>query len=143
MWFFQPYSLKSSFLTYIWTIEICFNFWNAYINCVNFPLQAVDIKLLGSLNRDDLKKICGDNFPEWISFPAFEQVCHFPSYAFMRVIHFPDYFKCLGYLNMSFFSLSFFFLIINNEAWYPKIWNMIFFLLLFSHKCYGMVCCNF
>lgn len=36
--------------------------------------KAVDIKLLGSLNRDDLKKICGDNFPEWISFPAFEQV---------------------------------------------------------------------
>ncbi|KAB5527009.1 hypothetical protein DKX38_020856 [Salix brachista] len=34
----------------------------------------VDIKLLGSLNRDDLKKICGDNFPDWISFPAFEQV---------------------------------------------------------------------
>ncbi|XP_024450430.1 calcium-dependent lipid-binding protein isoform X2 [Populus trichocarpa] len=36
--------------------------------------KAVDIKLLGSLNRDDLKKICGDNFPDWISFPAFEQV---------------------------------------------------------------------
>ncbi|KAF2315372.1 hypothetical protein GH714_038963 [Hevea brasiliensis] len=36
--------------------------------------EAVDIKLLGSLNRDDLKKICGDNFPEWISFPVFEQV---------------------------------------------------------------------
>nr|CAD1843568.1 unnamed protein product [Ananas comosus var. bracteatus] len=36
--------------------------------------KAVDIKLLGSLSRDDLKKLCGDNFPEWISFPAFEQV---------------------------------------------------------------------
>ncbi|XP_010523704.1 PREDICTED: synaptotagmin-4-like [Tarenaya hassleriana] len=36
--------------------------------------KAVDMKLLGSLSRDDLKKICGDNFPEWISFPAFEQV---------------------------------------------------------------------
>ncbi|KAF5744331.1 synaptotagmin-5 [Tripterygium wilfordii] len=36
--------------------------------------KAVDIKLLGSLSREDLKKICGDNFPEWISFPAFEQV---------------------------------------------------------------------
>ncbi|KHN03163.1 Extended synaptotagmin-2 [Glycine soja] len=36
--------------------------------------KAVDIKLLGSLNRDDLKKICGDNFPEWISFPVYEQV---------------------------------------------------------------------
>lgn len=36
--------------------------------------KAVDIKLLGTLNRDDLKKICGDNFPEWISFPVFEQV---------------------------------------------------------------------
>ncbi|XP_073026096.1 calcium-dependent lipid-binding protein-like [Primulina eburnea] len=36
--------------------------------------KAVDIKLLSSLDRDDLKKICGDNFPEWISFPVFEQV---------------------------------------------------------------------
>ncbi|KAF5183820.1 Synaptotagmin-4 [Thalictrum thalictroides] len=36
--------------------------------------KAVDIKLLGSLSRDDLKKLCGDNFPEWISFPMFEQV---------------------------------------------------------------------
>ncbi|KAJ6825275.1 synaptotagmin-5-like isoform X1 [Iris pallida] len=36
--------------------------------------KAVDIKLLGSLTREDLKKICGDNYPEWISFPAFEQV---------------------------------------------------------------------
>ncbi|KAJ7962255.1 synaptotagmin-5-like [Quillaja saponaria] len=36
--------------------------------------KAVDIKLLGSLSRDDLRKICGDNFPEWISFPVYEQV---------------------------------------------------------------------
>ncbi|CAN1236643.1 Calcium-dependent lipid-binding protein [Linum grandiflorum] len=36
--------------------------------------KAADIKLLGTLNRDDLKKLCGDNFPEWISFPVFEQV---------------------------------------------------------------------
>lgn len=36
--------------------------------------QAVDVKLMASLNRDDLKKICGEKFPEWISFPVFEQV---------------------------------------------------------------------
>ncbi|TKY63778.1 Synaptotagmin-4 protein [Spatholobus suberectus] len=36
--------------------------------------KAADIKLLASLNRDDLKKICGDNLPEWISFPVYEQV---------------------------------------------------------------------
>ncbi|KAH9732989.1 calcium-dependent lipid-binding protein [Citrus sinensis] len=36
--------------------------------------KAADIKILGSLNRDDLKKICGDNFPVWISFPVYEQV---------------------------------------------------------------------
>ncbi|OMO78625.1 C2 calcium-dependent membrane targeting [Corchorus capsularis] len=36
--------------------------------------KAADIKVLGSLSRDDLKKICGDNFPEWISFPVYEQV---------------------------------------------------------------------
>ncbi|XP_055808373.1 calcium-dependent lipid-binding protein-like isoform X2 [Solanum dulcamara] len=35
---------------------------------------AVDVKQMASLNRDDLKKICGDTFPEWISFPVFEQV---------------------------------------------------------------------
>lgn len=35
--------------------------------------KAMDIKLLGCLDRNDLKKICGDNFPEWISFPEFEQ----------------------------------------------------------------------
>ncbi|KAK4411327.1 Synaptotagmin-5 [Sesamum angolense] len=36
--------------------------------------KAVDIKLLSSLNREDMKKICGENLPEWISFPVFEQV---------------------------------------------------------------------
>ncbi|XP_039141530.1 synaptotagmin-5-like [Dioscorea cayenensis subsp. rotundata] len=36
--------------------------------------KAMDIKLLGSLNRDDLKKLCGDSYPEWISFPLYEQV---------------------------------------------------------------------
>ncbi|TYI67794.1 hypothetical protein E1A91_D08G043000v1 [Gossypium mustelinum] len=36
--------------------------------------KAADIKILGALSRDDLKKICGDNYPEWISFPVYEQV---------------------------------------------------------------------
>ncbi|WVZ62808.1 hypothetical protein U9M48_012510 [Paspalum notatum var. saurae] len=36
--------------------------------------KAADIKVLGSLGRDDLRKLCGDSFPEWISFPQFEQV---------------------------------------------------------------------
>ncbi|GJN07678.1 hypothetical protein PR202_ga25526 [Eleusine coracana subsp. coracana] len=36
--------------------------------------KAADIKVLGSLTRDDLKKLCGDNFPEWVSFPQYEQV---------------------------------------------------------------------
>ncbi|KAF8379358.1 hypothetical protein HHK36_028792 [Tetracentron sinense] len=44
-------------------------------------LQAVDIKLLGSLNREDLKKICGDNFPEWISFPVYYSEGVTPGYA--------------------------------------------------------------
>lgn len=44
------------------------------VDYLSILLQAVDIKLLGSLNRDDLKKLCGDNYPDWISFPAFEQV---------------------------------------------------------------------
>lgn len=41
---------------------------------VSYLMQAVDIKLLSSLNREDLKKICGDSYPEWISFPIYEQV---------------------------------------------------------------------
>nr|GEX92991.1 calcium-dependent lipid-binding (CaLB domain) family protein [Tanacetum cinerariifolium] len=36
--------------------------------------KAADIKLMGSLDREDLKKLCGDNYPEWISFPVYEQV---------------------------------------------------------------------
>lgn len=36
--------------------------------------KAVDIKLLSSLSRDEIKKICGESIPEWISFPVFEQV---------------------------------------------------------------------
>ncbi|XP_039047937.1 synaptotagmin-5-like isoform X2 [Hibiscus syriacus] len=36
--------------------------------------EAADIKVLGALTRDDVKKICGDNYPEWISFPVYEQV---------------------------------------------------------------------
>ncbi|GJN30903.1 hypothetical protein PR202_gb19248 [Eleusine coracana subsp. coracana] len=40
----------------------------------NFLKQAADISSLGSLNRDDVKKICGENLPEWISFPEYEQV---------------------------------------------------------------------
>ncbi|KAF6146220.1 hypothetical protein GIB67_011692 [Kingdonia uniflora] len=36
--------------------------------------KAVDLKLLECLNKDNLKKICGDNYPAWISFLVFEQV---------------------------------------------------------------------
>uniref|UniRef100_K4AIE8 C2 domain-containing protein n=1 Tax=Setaria italica TaxID=4555 RepID=K4AIE8_SETIT len=35
---------------------------------------AADINSLGSLNREDVKKICGENLPQWISFPEYEQV---------------------------------------------------------------------
>lgn len=49
-------------------------FFPPYLNIYHISEQAVDIKLLGSLNRDDLKKICGENLPEWISFPVYEQV---------------------------------------------------------------------
>lgn len=47
--------------------------------------QAVDIKLLSSLNRDDMKKICGENCPEWISFPVYEQVRLF-SFSWIQVL---------------------------------------------------------
>jgi hypothetical protein len=42
--------------------------------CLSSLLQAADIKVLGALTRDDLRKLCGGSFPEWISFPQFEQV---------------------------------------------------------------------
>ncbi|OEL22432.1 Synaptotagmin-5 [Dichanthelium oligosanthes] len=32
------------------------------------------INSLGSLNREDVKKICGENLPQWVSFPEYEQV---------------------------------------------------------------------
>uniref|UniRef100_A0A453IHQ8 C2 domain-containing protein n=1 Tax=Aegilops tauschii subsp. strangulata TaxID=200361 RepID=A0A453IHQ8_AEGTS len=36
--------------------------------------QAADVNVLGSLSREDLKKICGENLPQWISFPEYDQV---------------------------------------------------------------------
>uniref|UniRef100_A0ACD5TWS0 Uncharacterized protein n=1 Tax=Avena sativa TaxID=4498 RepID=A0ACD5TWS0_AVESA len=36
--------------------------------------KAADVSVLGSLNREDIKKICGENLPEWISFPEYDQV---------------------------------------------------------------------
>lgn len=59
-----------------------FSPWRLFILSILLP-QAVDIKLLGSLKRDDLKKICGDNFPEWISFPEYEQVGRFFFLSFL------------------------------------------------------------
>lgn len=50
--------------------------------------QAADIKVLGALSRDDLKKLCGDNFPEWISFPQFEQVSSDYAYVVPNNSHF-------------------------------------------------------
>lgn len=45
------------------------------------------MKLLGSLSREDLIKICGDNFPQWISFPAFEQVLLIISVCFSCIVN--------------------------------------------------------
>jgi hypothetical protein len=53
----------------------------------NILLQAADIKALGSLGRDDLKKLCGDNFPEWISFPQYEQVSQRQRYDFSLIMY--------------------------------------------------------
>eukprot|EP00252_Welwitschia_mirabilis_P016978 TRINITY_DN3775_c0_g1_i1.p1 TRINITY_DN3775_c0_g1~~TRINITY_DN3775_c0_g1_i1.p1 ORF type:complete len:500 (+),score=108.31 TRINITY_DN3775_c0_g1_i1:235-1734(+) len=36
--------------------------------------KAVDVSVLGRLDREDLKRLCGNNYPEWVSFPTFEQV---------------------------------------------------------------------
>jgi hypothetical protein len=60
--------------SYKFAIVICGCTFSSCVNIIHFSLQAVDIKLLGSLNRDELKKICGENLPEWISFPVYEQV---------------------------------------------------------------------
>jgi Ca2+-dependent lipid-binding protein len=37
-------------------------------------LQSADIKLLGALTQDDIKKLCGGEQPLWVSFPQFERV---------------------------------------------------------------------
>ncbi|KAL3683694.1 hypothetical protein R1sor_001716 [Riccia sorocarpa] len=36
--------------------------------------KAADIKLLGQLTQEDLKKLCGSNSPLWVSFTQFERV---------------------------------------------------------------------
>lgn len=64
--------------------------------CHSFVLKAVDIKILGSLNREDLKKICGENLPEWISFPVYEQVRLFHFYILPGTW---NYFMCAYYLS--------------------------------------------
>uniref|UniRef100_A0A0E0CY51 C2 domain-containing protein n=1 Tax=Oryza meridionalis TaxID=40149 RepID=A0A0E0CY51_9ORYZ len=33
-----------------------------------------NVNALASLDREDVKKICGENLPEWVSFPEYEQV---------------------------------------------------------------------
>lgn len=55
-------------------------------------LQAVDIKLLGFLGRDDLKKLCGDSYPEWVSFPLFEQVSTMDHYLLFMTCLLDGYF---------------------------------------------------
>uniref|UniRef100_A0A0D3FGA7 C2 domain-containing protein n=1 Tax=Oryza barthii TaxID=65489 RepID=A0A0D3FGA7_9ORYZ len=37
-------------------------------------IMAADVNALASLDREDVKKICGENLPEWVSFPEYEQV---------------------------------------------------------------------
>ncbi|VAH88865.1 unnamed protein product [Triticum turgidum subsp. durum] len=41
---------------------------------IDHCIHAADVNVLGSLNREDLKKICGENLPQWISFPEYDQV---------------------------------------------------------------------
>ncbi|XP_071688711.1 calcium-dependent lipid-binding protein-like [Rutidosis leptorrhynchoides] len=50
--------------------------WRYMMRCrsKNRAAKAADIKLLASLDRDDLMKLCGDSYPDWISFPVYEQV---------------------------------------------------------------------
>lgn len=63
-WCLKPFIILS---THVW-------FGKKYSVIVSYPSQAVDMKVLASLTRDDLKKMCGDSYPDWISFPIFEQV---------------------------------------------------------------------
>eukprot|EP00249_Psilotum_nudum_P021145 c27993_g1_i2 orf=555-2063(-) len=36
--------------------------------------KAMHIAVLGEIGQDELKKLCGDNYPLWLSFPTFERV---------------------------------------------------------------------
>jgi len=69
---------------YVALISYCFEILAIYnpVYVHMSPQQAADIKILGSLSRDDLKKLCGDNFPEWVSFQQFEQVTSNCTYVF-------------------------------------------------------------
>ncbi|KAJ8450159.1 hypothetical protein Cgig2_033353 [Carnegiea gigantea] len=48
--------------------------WMMQYRSAKRSAKAADIHVLSSLGRDELKKICGESFPEWISFPVYEQV---------------------------------------------------------------------
>lgn len=104
-----------------------------------FLSQAADIKLLGSLSRDDLKKICGENFPEWISFPVYEQVNCFFFFIFWGVIFSKRYPDIYLYKLIFFFMpwtimlihghiKTFFFLCFFHMN--PKIWQNIMYFSL-------------
>jgi tetrahydromethanopterin S-methyltransferase subunit B len=38
------------------------------------------IRLLNSIQQDELRKLCGSSFPTWVSFPTFEKVANLSSY---------------------------------------------------------------
>jgi len=75
--------------TFKFLICIC-TFWRTGIHFLvifYIFLQAVDVTVMGCLCRDDLKKVCGDNFPEWISFPVYEQVEWLYLFQFCPLFH--------------------------------------------------------
>lgn len=40
----------------------------------NRIFKAACLSFLGQISQDDVKKICNDNYPRWLSFPTFERV---------------------------------------------------------------------
>jgi len=67
-------------------LNLCILVWDNFQHSDTFLEQAANVNALGSLNREDVKKICGENVPQWISFPEYEQVkCYLTCAIIMKL----------------------------------------------------------
>jgi hypothetical protein len=67
---------------YFWPKNTCTWFQVLNLdNCFKWVVwQIAAIRLLNSIQQDELRKLCGSSFPTWVSFPTFEKVANLSSY---------------------------------------------------------------